>query len=298
MRVRRYLLVSTWLLLAATSPASIAASTVDLPGSMCPGGDAIFRDGYEVPATIPHDPSNGSGGSAPGDVTRAVSVSGVGMRNYYLHLPTGYTPAHSWPILLALHGSSGSAASAPAAAQQIRTDWSGWSESRGFIVLAPIATGSQGGWLGDDDVATMDAALADAGVAYNVERSRIYLWGFSAGGHLAHSLALYNADFFAAYGVSAGSLQAYTCTDAGPPTCASVLTATHPKIPVDIHIGNNDPLYTLVAYDVLHERQRFEAGGWVSGRNLFRVVFVGGHEYTVAHLGEIWNHICPFALGP
>jgi hypothetical protein len=33
-------------------------------------------------------------------------------------------------------------------------------------------------------------------------------------------------------------------------------------------------------------------------QDLFYTLFNGGHVYTVAQLGEIWNHICPFALGP
>jgi dienelactone hydrolase len=275
-----------------------ATSTVDLPGSFCPGGDSIFRSGFESPAAVPHDPSNGSGGGAPGDITRSIGVPGVGTRNYYLHVPPGYAPAQPMPLLIALHGSSGSPLNSPAYAQQVRADWSGLSDTAGFIVALPISTGTQGGWDEDDDIPTIAAVLADAESAYNIERSRVYLWGFSAGGHIGHSLALHGTSTYAAYSISGGSLQAYTCTDAGPPTCASVLAGTHPKIPLDIHIGNGDPFYTDVNYDVIHDRQRFETGGWVRNRNLYFIVFTGGHLYTVAQLGEIWNHLCPFALGP
>lgn len=275
-----------------------AASTVHLPGSMCPSGDAIFRDGFESATIIPHVPSNGSGGSFPGNVTRTVDVPGVGNRSYYLHLPPTYSPAQAWPILLVLHGSTGSAATAPTAAQQVRNDWSGWSDSRGFIVMSVVGNQSQGGWGAAADDAELTATLADAFGAYNVEQSRIYLWGYSAGAHFAHGLALNNTDYFAAYGVSAGSLEQYACTDDGsyPPTCAALLAGAQPKIPVDIHLGNADPLYLTDGAG--NDPSRFQSGGWVSGQNLFYTLFVGGHIYTVAQLGEIWNHLCPFALGP
>jgi poly(3-hydroxybutyrate) depolymerase len=275
-----------------------AATTVPLPGWICGSTDTVFRSGFETAEMIPHDPSNGSGGAYPGNQTRVITVPNVGNRTFYLRLPPNYTPSRSWPLLLALHGATGSFATAPAAAQQVRTDWSGWSDGSGFIVLAPVATGTQGGWNPDVDIPTMSAALDDTVARYNVEQSRIDLWGYSAGAHVAHALALNNTDYFAAYGVSAGSLEAYACTDDGsyPPTCSALLSGAQPKIPVDIHLGNQDPLYTT--YGAGNDPARFQAGGWVLNQNLFYTLFVGGHTYNVTQLGEIWNNICPFALGP
>ena len=282
-------------MLAATAMVD-AASTVRLPPSVCAPADAIFSDGFERAASIPQNPSNGSGGAFPGNVTRIVSVPNVGTRSYYLRLPPNYTPTRAWPLLLALHGWPGSAAATPTAAQQVRGDWSGWADSQGFIVLAPIAGGAQGGWDPSVDYPTMTSALDDTAAAYNIEQSRIYLWGFSAGAHVAHDLGLNNANYFAAYGVSAGSLQQFACDIQGAPTCAVLLAGVQPKIPVDIHLGNSDPLY--LTYGAGNDPLRFQNGGWVSGQNLFYTLFVGGHTYTIAQLGEIWNHLCPFALGP
>ena len=285
------LLFSLALVLANTS--LHAASTVRLPGSMCPLSDSIFRDGFELATPIPHDPSNGSGGSFPGNVTRTVNVAGVGARSYYLHLPPAYTPSRAWPLLLALRGQSVPTATA---AQSVRDDWSSSADSGGFIVVAPVGNSTQGGWGASGDIEEIEAALDDASAAYNVEHSRIYLWGFSAGAHYSHSLALENPTYFAAYGVSAGRLTQYACDAMGAPSCASLLSTAQPKIPVDIHLGNSDPLY--LTYGAGNDPARFQAGGWVSGQTLFYTLFVGGHTYTVAQLGEIWNHLCPFALGP
>lgn len=274
-----------------------AATTVLLPPSSCPAGEAIFRDGFEI-TTLPDDPSNGSGGAFPGNVTRTVAVAQVGTRTYYLHLPASYTPAHAWPVLFVFHGASGSAASAPAAAQAVRADWSALADSQGFIVVSVVGNQVQGGWGASADGAEISAVQTDAFAAYNVEQSRVYLWGFSAGAHFGHGVALDNTDFFAAYGVSAGSLEQYACTDDGsyPPTCASLLAGIQRKIPVDIHLGNTDPLYTT--YGAGNDPARFIAGGWVSGVDLHYTLFNGGHTYTAQHLAQIWNNLCPYAIGP
>lgn len=294
----RPVLLCPVLAFALAAPAG-AASTVRLPPGVCSGagGDRIFGDGFDASA-IPHDPSNGSGGPFPGNVTRTIAVTGLGNRSYYLHLPPDYTPTRSWPLLLALRGST-SPASMATAAQQVRSDWSGWADGGGFIVLAPVGTSTQGGWGASGDGAELSAALDDAFANYNVERSRIYLWGFSAGAHFGHALALNNTDFFAAYGVSAGSLEQYACTDDGsyPPTCAALLSGAQPKIPVDIHLGTTDPLASP-PYTAAGDPARFQSHGWVSGQTLFYTSFNGGHTYTTAQLGQIWGNLCGFALGP
>ena len=288
-----------WLLpcLLAGSTLAGAATTVALPPWMCGLGDTVFRSDFDADGVIPRVPSNGSGGAFPGNVTRTINVPNIGNRTFYLRLPPAYSADRSWPLLLALHGDAGPG-EAVQAALQTRADWSNWSDPRGFIVLTPVASGAQGGWEPDVDVPVMSAALDDTMARYNVEETRVDLWGFSAGAHLAHALALFHTDYFAAYGVSAGSLTQYACTDGGnpPPTCSSLLNGAHPKIPVDMHLGNQDPLYT--DWDAGQDPNRFANGGWVLNQDMYFTLFNGGHTYTVAQLGEIWGHICPFALGP
>ena len=277
-----------------------AASTVPLPAWMCAdgNGDIVFRDDFETGGAIPHDPSNGSGGLYPGDQSRVITVPGLGSHLIYLHLPASYSPDRAWPLLLAMHGTAGTSGAAPAAARQVRSDWSGVSDSRGMIVLAPAASGANGSWDPDIDVPAISAAIDDTIARYNVEQTRIDMWGYSAGGHLAHALALNNTDYFAAYGVSAGALTQYACTDDGvpPPSCNALLGAAEPKIPVDIHIGVEDPLYLY--YGANQDAARFESNGWVPEQDIFYRPFPGGHTYTIAQLGEIWTNVCPFALGP
>lgn len=290
-----------FLLLLLVAPAfAQAASTVPLPVWMCAAGssDIVFLSGFEIGEAVPHAPSNGSGGLYPGDESRGITVPGYGVHLLYLYVPLDYTPARSWPLMLALHGTAGYSGLAPAAARQVRDDWSSVANSGGFVVLAPVASGTDGSWEPDVDIPVIFAAIADTMARYNIEETRMNMWGYSAGGHLAHALALNNTGYFTAYGVSAGALTQYACTDDGspPPSCSELLDNAEPKTPVDIHIGVEDPLYLY--YGANEDAARFEAGGWIPEQDLFWRPFAGGHTYTITQLGEIWTNICPFALGP
>lgn len=224
------------------------------------------------------NPTGGSGGAYPGNQSRNVTVSGLGTQTYYLYIPTTYTPGTAMPVMFAFHGAGGTG-TAPAAAQAARNDWGSVAASNDFIVIAQAATGSGGGWLAGNDSAILNAIITDAFGAYNIDQDRIYAWGFSAGGHFLHALALQNADFFAAYSVNAGVLA--TLAGSGAPAAA---TRT---IPVDIHIGTTDSLLPYAQQD----KTAFQSAGWTLGTNLYYTEFSGGHTYTTTHLSQIWNNL-------
>ena len=298
--------------IAVHSAVAPAAQTVTLPSWVCREPDAVFNGGFDTAETIvPHDPSGGSGG-AIGSITRTVHVAGLGSgtQGYYLYVPTNYTPARSWPLLLALHGVAPYPGNAYAA--MIRDDWVGAASTNGFIVAAPVAHeqvdvyGSPGvTWSvppasGATDYDEFAAIRADLESAYNIDRTRIYGWGFSAGGMVMHDLGVntfslaFNASTMAAYGVSAGDLFGLACSS--DVECGLALAALPRKIPVDIHIGTSDPNYLCPYAQCDHSR--FVGQGWDDGQTLFFTTFSGGHEYTQAQLGEIWHNLCPNAVVP
>ncbi|GMV38847.1 MAG: hypothetical protein AMXMBFR64_05630 [Myxococcales bacterium] len=222
--------------------------------------------------------SGGAGGAYPGPQERTVTVPGLGAHTYWLQVPASYAPGTGAPLLLALHGAGG-AGTAQKAAAATRDAWAPVAEAGGFIVVAQAATGASGGWVPSTDVAVLNAVLEDVTAAYDVDVSRIYGWGFSAGGHFMHALGLQNAELFAGYGVSAGSLSALA--GQGAPAAASRV------IPVDIHIGTADPLYAAVSQDP----GAFQMAGWTLGSTLQYTTFAGGHTFEPAHLVEIWANI-------
>jgi predicted esterase len=300
---------------AALALPANAVTTVSLPGWVCAYPDALFVGEFDDGSTVPHDPSSGSGGTYPGKQTRTLQIAGLGSgtQNYYIYLPNDYTPSRSWPMIMVLHGV---APVGDSSAMTTRDDWIAAASAGHFIVVAPVAdevTQCWNGvkyvpcesWLvpptyGPNDYDLFAAVRADMESAYNIERTRIYGWGFSAGAHVMHDLAIntysaaFNASTMAAYAVSAGVLQGLACpgpTDAG---CASLLASLPRRIPVDIHIGNTDPNYALAVAD----HALFLTQGWADDQTIHYVEFSGGHTYTIAQLTTIWNNICPNAVTP
>lgn len=288
-----------------------AVSTATLPGWVCAHPDAVFAGDFETgTAAAPSNPSHGTGG-AVGSVSRTVHVSGLGSgtQRYYLFVPSGYTSARAWPLLLVLHGV---APYPDYYASMTRDDWSSIAAAGGFIVAAPVAhdqvdvNGVPGvTWLvpptaGANDYDQFDAIRADVEAAYNIERTRVYGWGFSAGAHVMHDLGVntfstaFNASTMAAYGASAGDLAALACAGLSSLQCNAALAALPRRIPLDIHIGTSDPNYPYAQSD----DSRFLTQGWSSGQTIFYTTFSGGHEYTVSQLGEVWNNLCPNAVVP
>ena len=299
----------------AVAAGAQAAISVTLPGSACANAaDSVFVGDFEFDSA-PADPSHGSGGMYPGSGARTLHIAhlGSGTQTYYLYVPSSYDPARPVPLLLALDGVA-PFASAVQYATDVRDAWITAAENGRFIVAAPVGNAigydSFGqpyavSWRvpptnGPSDYDLFAAIRADLESAYNIERTRLYGWGFSAGGHVMHDLAVntyssaYNASTMAAYGVSGGDLAALACQGMTGLQCRQVLAAVDRKIPLDIHIGSVDPNLGPAKTDHTH----FLDEGWADGQTIYYTQFIGGHIYTAAQLGDIWTHLCPNAVVP
>ena len=300
----------TGLLLALGAGQTVsAATTVRLPGWACSGNsDRIFRSGLQHDEYVPSRPSAGSGGAAPGQQLRTLAIGGLGSgtQKIHLYIPPSYDPRYPLPLVLVLHGSAGSPANADLYAQDVRNTWQGTAAARGFIVTAPVANGAGGSW--DDDATPNDytflaAVMTDLRAAYNIDDSRIQLWGFSAGGHLAHDLLVNGAvgaldeNHVSAYSVSAGRLFALACLGDSEAGCQNRLDSQTRKLPLDIHLGTADPMYGP-PYNASQDPGRFSQAGWVIDDTLNYYTFGGGHTYEAGHFSDIWGFFCRFALGP
>ncbi|QBB69260.1 hypothetical protein ELE36_02100 [Pseudolysobacter antarcticus] len=293
------------LLIALLMPAAdvAAVSSIALPAWVCSKPDAIFINGFETANAIPHDASLGNGGAYPGNVARSITVAGYATETYYLHIPANYNPARAAPLLVVLHGASGSHADAITDAQFLRSDWSSLADTYGFIVIAPVGEQSQGGWItppgAPTDYDMIAAAFTDATIAYNIERSRRYLWGFSAGGYVAPDIVLngfnstINANVLAAYSINSANID-FACT-AGAGGCNALLNSQTRRVPIDIHIGTQDDPQLLAS--VRADHTGLLAHGWVDGSTLFYTEFNDGHTYTNQLTGA-WQSLCGFALSP
>lgn len=273
-----------WVVVLACASAGTHAQTVELPLASC-ATDVTFAASFETPATE----------LSAADVTRSVAVPSWGNKTYHLHRPARYQSGRAWSVLWVLHGAAGSPAAADAAARTLRDAWSALADAQAFLVVAPVANGASGGWATAADIPMLTAIAQDLDAQFRLEHTRQYLWGYSAGGHYAHGLALHNPEAFAAYAVSAGALHAYACAPEGSDgsACSVFLPGVMRKLPVVIGVGWFDPLYAEVAGDPM----RFVAAGWDVGQVHYQE-WGGGHEYAPAQFAQTWSYLCRYALSP
>ncbi len=267
---------------AAISGLQVRAECVPIPNLFVNGSQCIDTNSYA---------SMGRGGAFPGNQVRTF-ILGSNNKSYFLFIPTQYDPGRALPLFVALHGSPGNVSLVDASASAVRDHWARLAETNQFIVIAPKASGtSGGGWVPGQsaDYANIAAAILDTTRAYNIDRNRIYLWGYSAGGHVAHDLALWEAGWlqlqnirFAAYGVNAGVLRA-VAGNSGP-------VASVRKISFYSQIGLNDSLLA----DARNDRAIFLANGWNEGDNFRYSEFAGGHVYVGADSQGMWEFLAQY----
>lgn len=258
----------------ATILVSFCASPIlaasELPQEACSTQSFLFANGFDaIPQT--------------GSFELPVNVPAQGMRSFPLQVPASLMPPRRVALLISLHGAAG-AGNASAAAIAMRDHWIASSETGGFMVLSPVASGAQGGWLPAVDYPAMAAAIEELQRRYPIDMDRLYLHGFSAGGHVVHDLGLYNANYFAAYVVNAGVLDAF----AG----ASAPLAAARQIPLQVRMGNSDGLLTFAQTD----RGRFLAAGWSEPADYHLVEFAGGHVFDAGQTDPAWSFLCRRAL--
>jgi polyhydroxybutyrate depolymerase len=161
----------------------------------------------------------------PGTASHDLNMDGV-QRSFLLHVPAGSAgsmsdmdapPSTAFPLVIVLHGSSGDAESIRGTSQM-----DSLADARGFLVAYP--NGSEGGFglypsdwnagtccgaalrEGIDDLAFISAVIARIESTLPVDRSRIYIAGFSDGGRMAYHVACQLAPTIAAVAVVSGSL--------------------------------------------------------------------------------------------
>jgi len=138
-----------------------------------------------------------------------------------VRVPEGYDPARRYPLILALHGKggrgehmlgylqhvmSGGGASGRPQGGQDGTQQARANPLDEFIVAAP--TDYRAGWFNSpmEEAGDPPALLKELRRRYHVDTERVYVVGYSMGGHGAFTLATLYADEFAAAVPLAGTL--------------------------------------------------------------------------------------------
>lgn len=201
---RSLLLASLFALAACTGAAPVApadAAAGDALPAADAGGDAL--PAADAEADAPSEP----------DVPAAVAAM-IAARPYNRRVPSNYSDARAWPLVVVLHGYG-----ATGAVQAAYLGLAAAVERRGFLLAIPDGTLDSSGrryWnatdaccdfarAGVDDVAYVTAVIDDMAARYRVDPGRVYLVGHSNGGFMSHRMACERADRVAAIVSLAGA---------------------------------------------------------------------------------------------
>ncbi len=103
---------------------------------------------------------------------------------FSLYVPEQYDPLRAWPLVVAMHGGSGNGGN-------FLWSWLREARTRGFILLAPTATGSTWSLMEPDvDGASIDRMVDEVGESWNLDETRQLLTGMSDGGTFSYVLGL------------------------------------------------------------------------------------------------------------
>ncbi len=109
---------------------------------------------------------------------------------YSLYVPEYYTPASSWPLVMALHGGSGNG-------RDFLWRWLRDARSLGAILVAPTAVGNTWALMGEDaDTSNLGRILDSVRSRWNIDPARLLLTGMSDGGTFSYVTGLEAASPF------------------------------------------------------------------------------------------------------
>lgn len=145
----------------------------------------------------------------------------LGERHCRIHIPK-QSADHAMPALVFAHGFRGSAAGVMKNTAMIR-----WANDKGVALIALKSAGLD--WDipfaprtfdsdGHAEEAYVQAVLEDAQKRFGIDRARVIMSGFSAGGMMTWHMACDRPDLFSGYVPMAGTFWLQT-----PDTCASLL---------------------------------------------------------------------------
>jgi polyhydroxybutyrate depolymerase len=186
-------------------------------------------------------------------------------REYYVHVPQGYTGNTKTPVVFMLHGTSGNGLD-----MYDRSGWTDVGESENILTVYPsslrycIIDPVEGQknttkWNAQpvewtfcqnetprDDIAFLTAVIDDLKQRFEVDAKRIYLVGFSNGGQMAAKCAIEMSDKLAAIVENAGSF--FYDTSYIP---KRILPTTFQLGNEDYGPGNTGPAISLALIDTI-----------------------------------------------
>ncbi len=159
---------------------------------------------------------------------------------YLLDVPEKYSQDRTWPLLVALHGAGDNA-------KNFISLWAQLAPKEGFLLAVPCGEAKAPGWSDDQRTWSGDSPkfimwmVEKIRKEYRINEDRIYLNGFSAGGHMTFYAGLLNPGIFSAIVPCSGCVMQQT-------TDSDLEKAKN--LPVRVLIGEKDPNYQPVLQSV------------------------------------------------
>lgn len=184
-------------------------------------------------------------------IEKEIDVNGV-KRSYVIHLPPRYRKGNSLPLVLAFHGGGGNAEN-----MMKMTGFDQKADSENFIAVYPNGSGKLDDMLLTwnalgccayamdnkvDDVAFISQLLDQLEKEYSIDKSRIYLTGFSNGAMISHLLASKLSDRIAAAAPVSGSIFKDTPQPVGKVSILMIHGTADTAVPYD---GGNSPRHVV-----------------------------------------------------
>lgn len=167
-------------------------------------------------------------------------------RSYVINVPTEQTEA--LPLVIGLHGSGGNG---------LEFQSSSGLDSDKYITVYPNGIGFPTDWAGGeccgnaldtDDVSFIRELILDVENKYNVDKSRVFVVGFSSGGIMAYRLGCELSDLITGMGVHSGTIEVSDCS----PTLPVSLIHIHGVEDRVVPIGGGDGLFDTVYFKPAH----------------------------------------------
>lgn len=180
--------------------------------------------------------------------------SGGRSRSWVVYAPPNYDPTRPTPVVVLLHGRSSTGAG-----QALLSGMNDVADEHNFLVVYPdgldnqwnaqfdlasrtFSLSGQSSTLPQDDVGFLKTLMDDVSVDFNVDRSRLYLGGFSNGGFMTHRMACSASDTFAAFAAVGAALyielQRY-CQRSPPSPILIMHGSADPSVPIDgVEVSN------------------------------------------------------------
>jgi polyhydroxybutyrate depolymerase len=210
----------------------------------------------------------GDAGDGARNFEGKMSFGGI-ERTFVLHLPRGHDKSKPAPLVIALHGGSGTGEGFPRLTQHGFDDLA---DRDGWIVVYPDGVGknwndgrkverSEAYKRNVDDVGFISALIDELATWHNIDGKRVYATGISNGGFMSHRLARDLSSKIAAIAPVAANLHVAEDVASVPSRAVSVLAINGTKDPLVPFEGGS--IHLLMAKRGLCRSTRETIDWWV-----------------------------------